>query len=511
MNAPVSKKKRVYAWIGLGVSLLLIALLVFTFHGQKDGNVVQELYQVARRGPLVISVSENGEINPSEQITIKSEVEGRVSLLYIIPEGTIVKEGDLLIELDAAEKQDQLVNQQIEVENAEAGFILKTEDLEIARNQAASDIELAEQALEFAEEDLIKYTEGEYPNKLSEAKGNLALAEQELEQSKEKYEWSKKLYEESFLSESELKSDELSWKHNKLTLENRRGALTLLENYTHKRELAQLNSDVRQKKAALERTRRKAHSSIIQAESALRAKESEFNRQKQKLDKIKDQIAKTKIYAPRSGQVIYSTSTGRRWDKTEPLAEGAEIWQRRDLIYLPTADTFKATANIHESYLKSMSTGMVVHVQCDALPDRTYTGVLTKISPMADTSRRWLNPDLKEYPIEISLNGGIGELKSGMSCRIEIILARYADAVSVPVQSVVRIDGKTYVWVRGSDGKTSRHEVEIGLDNNIEVHVIDGLVGGEEVLLTPPLSDSVRLKGSVENSDRENEKAPEGV
>ena len=98
-----------------------------------------------------------------------------------------------------------------------------------------------------------------------------------------------------------------------------------------------------------------------------------------------------------------------------------------------------------------------------------------------------------------------------MSCRIEIILARYADAVSVPVQSVVRIDGKTYVWVRGSDGKPSRHEVEIGLDNNIEVHVIDGLVGGEEVLLTPPLSDSVRLKGSIENSDRENKKSPEGV
>ena len=91
MNAPVSKKKRVYAWIGLGVSLLLIAVLVFTLQGQKDGNLVQELYQVARRGPLVISVSENGEINPSEQITIKSEVEGRVSLLYIIPEGTIVK------------------------------------------------------------------------------------------------------------------------------------------------------------------------------------------------------------------------------------------------------------------------------------------------------------------------------------------------------------------------------------------------------------------------------------
>lgn len=495
MNAAQPSRKRRFLLSGILAGLLILVLAaLLPGRGKGSGEAAQELYQTARRGPLIISLNESGEIKPSQQIILKSEVEGRVSILYIIPEGTVVNKGDLLVELDASDKQDQLITQEIAVENAESDYILKKEDLEIARNQAASDIELAELEFEFAKEDLIKYKEGEYPNKLSEAKGNIALAEQELEQAKEKYEWSKKLFEEDFLSESELKSDELSWRHSELSLETSRGNLYLLENYTHKRELAELESDVRQKEAALERTRRKARSSIIQAESSLRAKESEFNSQKQKLEKIKDQIEKAKIYAPMHGQVIYSTSAGRRWDNNEPLAEGVEVWQRRDLIYLPTADTFMATANIHESYLKSMVTGMPVQVKCDALPGRTFHGRLTKISPMADTSRRWLNPDLKEYPVEILLNGGVGELKSGMSCRVEIIIERFEDAVSVPVQCVVRIGKGSYVWVRGADGKPERREVRVGLDNNIEVHIKEGLEGGEEVLLTPPLTESIRFK-----------------
>lgn len=466
--------------------------------GGKDtgGGAVRDLYAPVVRGPLVINLEQSGEIKPSQQITLKSEVEGRTTILYIVPEGSIVKKGDLLVELDASDKLDQKVNQEIEVENAESGYTLKTEDLEIAKNQAASDIELAEQDLAFAKEDLVKYTEGEYPTKLSETKGNVALAEQELERAKEKYEWSKKLFDEDFLSESELRGDELSWRHQSLTLETSRGNLSLLENYTHKRELAKLESDVRQKEAALDRTRRKAKSSIIQAESALLAKKSELERQKQKLQKIVEQIEKSKMYAPMDGQVIYSTSNQRPWENNEPLKEGIEVWQRRDLIYLPTADTFIASFNIHESALSGVSVGMPVRIRCDALPDKVYKGKLTKISPMADTGRRWQNPDLKEYPTEVLIEGGVGELKSGMSCRVEILIAQYPDALSVPVQSIVRTKGVPTVWVRTPRGP-ERREIKIGLDNNRFARVLEGLSEKDEVLLAPPLD------GSEDGKERE--------
>ena len=442
-----------------------------------------------RRGPLVVDLSEDGEIKPSEQLILKSEVEGRHSILFIIPEGSMVKKGDLLVELDVATTVDEKVNQEIAVTNAASALEMKREDLEIARNQAASDVELAEQDLAFAEEDLVKYEKGEYPNKLDEAKGAVTLAEQELEQAKEKFEWSKKLHAEDFLSESELKGDELSWRHKELALATARGNLSLLETYTHKRELAKLQSDVRQKEAALDRIRRKAASSILQEESALRAKEADFNRQKQRLEKLETQIAKAKIFAPMDGQVIYSTSNQRPWENNEPLKEGVEVWERRDLIILPTADTFVASTVVRESALKALAPGMPVRVTCDAVPGKEFSGTLSKIAPMPDNGRRWMNPDIKEYPAEIRIDGGVGELKNGMGCRVRILLAEYEDAVSVPVQCVVRVGGRSCVWVK-TPGGPERRDVETGLGNNRFVRILSGLDGGEEVLLVPPLENS---------------------
>ena len=460
--------------------------------GGGDATAEKGLFAKVLEGPLVINLEENGEIAPSQQLILKSEVQGRSSIIFIIPEGTIVKKGDLLVELDASDKLDERVNQEIVLQNAESAFAVAKENLEIVRNQADSDVELAEQNKIFAQEDLVKYEEGEYPTRLSETRGNVTLAEQTLQQSKDKYEWSKKLFDESFLSESELRSDELTWKHNQLSLETARGNLALLERYTHKRELAKLQSDLHQTTMAYERTCRRAKSSVAQAESELRAREREFAKQKQKLDKLNEQIAKAKIVAPMDGQVIYATSAGR-FRNREPLQEGQEVWERQELIYLPTADTFIAKVTVHESGLKSLSTGMPVRVRCDALPGRVYQGVLQRISPMPDNERRWMNPDLKEYPTEVALEGGVGELKSGMSCKSEIVLAQYDRAVYVPVQCLVRIGKVPYVWVRTKSG-VERRAVEAGLDNNRFVRILSGLAVGDEVMLSPPLGDSAMEK-----------------
>lgn len=484
-------RKRAFAAVAVAIAAAIAATAAIR-HAAHDGEVAAmdgELFATARRGRLVIDLSEDGEIKPSQQIILKSAVEGRHAIIYIIPEGSIVKKGDLLVELDVATTSEERANQEIVVTNAASALEMKREDLEIARNQADSDVELAELDLAFAKEDLEKYEKGEYPNKLDEARGNVTLAEQELEQAKEKYEWSRKLHAEDFLSASELKTDELSWRHRELALATARGTLSLLETYTHKRELARLESDVRQKTAALERTRRKAASSILQAESALRARESEYSRQKQRLEKLETQIANARITAPMDGQVIYSTSTQRPWENAEPLKEGVEVWERRDLIILPTADTFIASAVIRESALKSVTTGMPVEVTCDAVPDAIFDGTLTKIAPMPDTARRWMNPDIKEYPAEISIADGRGALKNGLGCHVKIRIAEYEDAVSVPIQCVVRIGGAAYVWVKTPRGPR-RRAVETGLDNNRFVHIVSGLDGGEEVMLAPPLADS---------------------
>jgi HlyD family secretion protein len=100
-----------------------------------------------------------------------------------------------------------------------------------------------------------------------------------------------------------------------------------------------------------------------------------------------------------------------------------------------------------------------------------------------------MNPDSKVYITEIHIDGSAPELRAGMNCEVQIVVEQLEDALYVPLQAVVRVEGKPTVFVVGRDGPVER-EVEIGLDNNRMIHILSGLEQGEKVLLTPPLEES---------------------
>ena len=129
------------------------------------------------------------------------------------------RQGDLLIEMDASSLVDQQVTQKIAVQTAEAAFVNAREALAIGESQAQSDIELAELTLDFAKQDLKKYTDGDYPNELNDAESKIAVAKEAVQQAEQKYQWSQKLAKDKYLSEMELKADELSWRRAELDVE----------------------------------------------------------------------------------------------------------------------------------------------------------------------------------------------------------------------------------------------------------------------------------------------------
>jgi HlyD family secretion protein len=454
----------------------------------------------AKRGPLVISVLESGTIKAREQVVIYNEVEGRTSIVKIVPEGTRVKKGDLLVTLDVSTLTDSKIDQDIRVENAYASLVNAMENLEVVRNQAISDVNVAELTLQFARQDLQKYVEGQYPNNKAAAENDIRLAEEELTRAEEKLKWSKTLHDEKYLSKTELQADELARNSAEVRLQVKKNDLDLLENYTYKREVAQLQSDVTQAEMALERTQRKARASVVQAEADQKARQQEYDRQKDKLAKIEDQIKKATVYAPTDGMVIYATSAQRgmmsMMESRQPLQDGVEVFERQELIYLPTASSSKVEVSIHEASLQKVRVGLPVIITVDALPGKKFLGHLASIAPLPDPQSMFLNPDLKVYNSDVYLDTEDPSLRTGMGCKVEIVVEEHEDVVYVPVQAVVRVDGRPTVYVVKPDGSMEERKVEIGLDDDTMVRIISGLAEGEVVLLTPPLKTATIESGS---------------
>lgn len=459
--------------------------LVTNSKSDQDASGQLPVVHTVQRGPLQIDVSSSGTIENTEQVRVRSEVDGHRTILYLIPEGTEVKTGDLLFELDSAELEEKYAEQKIRVSSAESTFVQSREQYGITENAGLSNIERTRIEVKLAQLDLDKYLKGEYPQQLQQAENAITLADEELRRSQDKLAWSEKLATEGFVTRSELESDTLEVKRRKLNLDVARSNLSVLKKYSHIRTLEGLKSNLYQQEQSLIRVKKDASADLIRAEADLSRRESEFLREKTRLNYYNDQLKKCKVVAPADGMVIYATSINNDRNQ-EPLDAGQTVRTRQELIYLPSGGRMKSVFSIRESELQLIEVGMPAVVTIDALGGLKVEGVVTKIAPLPDQSSIWLNPNLKLYDTEVLLNEDVPALRAGMNSRVQIIAKEYQDVVYVPVQSVVKVDGEPTVFLYDKRGAEKRI-IQPGLTNNRNLTVLEGLRAGDQILMNPPL------------------------
>jgi len=454
----------------------------------REPNSAPPLTHTVARGPMTISLVVEGTAANRDMEIVKCEVAGKSTIKKLIPEGASVKKDQILVELDSSSWEDRQAQKELGVFNAEASFVQMREEIEIVKSQAESDISEAKLKYKFAQEDLTKYLEGEYPQELQQVEAQIKLAEAELERATEKFTWSEKLAQQGFLTRTELEADRLAQKKCELDLELAQGKMKLLKEYTHTRQVEQLRSDLTQAKMALERTERKSKSNIVKAQANLKAKKSAFDREKADLAKILDQISKCTIKAPVDADIVIYSTSGKRHQ--EPLQENTTVHEGQDLVFLPMSTSMKVDLKVPEANLRKIQLQMPVRLTADTLRGKTFFGQVAVIGLVPDAPNWWTG-FRTVYSVEILLDREVPGLRAGTTCRAEIITEDFADVLSVPVQCVVRVENKPCVQVLRPDGTIEKkRNIQVGLDNNTDIHVISGLQAGEKVLMNPALSAS---------------------
>lgn len=490
--------RRRWKWVAVGgVGLLLLTWMTGWGGDDAEDDIASGLTYEAGYEPFTIQINESGSIESRDRVVIKSQVPGNKTIIYLIKEGTMVKEGDLLIEMDASALQDKLVEEEIELEDAEAELISSRENLAVVKNQAEADIAQAELDYRFAKQDLDKYREGEYAMSLKQANSKITLARAELQQAEDRLNGSKELFEKRYISETELESDELAKQRAQMDLELALQEKVLLETFTYDRQIAQLESDVEQARLALERAERKARANIAEAEARFSARRAEVQREQVSTRSLRTRIENCTIRAPSDGMVIYAPQ-GNRWEE-EILQEGLSVRELQELIYLPTADAMIAEIKVHESLLNKLELGQQATITVDALPSETFTGEVIDIAVMPEDGG-WRNPDLKEYVTRVAINETSPLLRSGMTCQAEILVAHFDQALTVPIQAVLRVDEQPTVFTPSWGGRPVAKPVKLGMDNNRKVQILEGLSAGDEVLLNPPLEEAERGAAAVSSN-----------
>jgi HlyD family secretion protein len=479
---------------------LLVLLVIWAFtrsDSNEDGD--QSTFEVVR-GDFLVSVTAGGTLEAVNQEIIRNEVDGTSRIIYIIPEGEVVKSGDLLVELDSAEAVEQVNQQKLSYESAVQTFEAAKANLEIERSQVQSLIDTAILNTNFAYIDYRKFIEGDRLQQLRNAEIAIQQGEEALKINQNQLYWSQRLFDQGFEAKTNLERDQTLVTNSLLGLEQARTEYKMLEMYdlpkleeTYVSALIEASNELTRVILQATNTLNKAVADLITQSNTLRLNQERLQREEEQLDK-------SKIFAPKGGMVVYAKSRSR-FSSESMIEEGAQVRNRQELITLPDTSQMKVDVKIHESQINKIKKGQTTFIVLDQQPDQRYKGIVSKVAPLPDSASFFSDPNLKEYATEILVTDTLPDLKPGVSARAEIVITNIPNTLKVPIQSVTTTDGKQVVFKRGLRSAEPT-PVEVGLFNTKFIEVLDGVEEGDEILLAPPLQmEEINLAGEVFGDD----------
>jgi HlyD family secretion protein len=470
--------------VWLGGAAIVLLVVAWTVWPSSKGSAVQEFHTV-KRGDFLISIVEGGTLEAVNEVVVRSEVEGTARIIKMVPEGTYVKKGDLLVELDSSQAQDQVNQQLIAYEKARFALIAAQETLSIQKSVVESEISAAELKLEFAKRDLQKYLEGEARQLKRNLEIEISTVQENLVVAKDRYDWSKKLHAKGFETKSNLDKDQLAVLQYTLKLEQATNALAMFDHFDFPKQKRQLESAMEEAGKELARVRLQGEGKLKQYQADVKTQESTVELNKSKLERDQANLAGCKIHAPQDGLVVYAMGNNR-FSNESLIEEGATIRNRQELIKLPDVSEMKLAIKIHESHINMIRQGLGAYVVLDSMPDQRFRGTVRKVSLLPDSSSRWGNPNLKVYATEILLVDKLPpDVKPGVSARAEIVITNMQNVLTVPLQAITTKQGKQVAYVE-SGGDLKPLPVNVGMYNTRLIQIVSGLNEGDRVSLAPP-------------------------
>lgn len=486
-NAPGKKRGAklflfVAAFLLIGGVVAVASGLLFKGSGAAASEI--QLAEVAPKSFAVV-LKEKGELKAAKSTDIKCEVEGRSTIISLIPEGTPVQQGDLLVTLASDEIENKIRESELKEANAVTAFETAKAELDIQRDKNESDIRKAELLIEIKKLELEKYLKGDWEQKLKDAQIAIDQAVITLDRRKQDFEASDQLYKKNYTTQTEYEEAKFNYQKAEWDLDKARMALEVLKTYTHEADTKQKTSDHEEAIKEADRVRKNAETEEVKKIRNVEGRQKELDLIQDQLAKFRTQKEKCRIVAPTQGFVVYySGGGGGRWNMNgdQQIKEGAEVFERQVLMQLPDTSTMMVAVRIHEAKTDKLSIGQAVNVSVEGIPGRVFSGSVKKIAALADSQSSWLNPDLKEYETEIHLDPTDAPLKPGVTAHAEIMVTTVENELAVPVQAIYAKSGKRYVF-RQKGTVVEPIPVQVGPVGNEWASISSGVESGDRILL----------------------------
>jgi HlyD family secretion protein len=219
----------------------------------------------------------------------------------------------------------------------------------------------------------------------------------------------------------------------------------------------------------------KAQLQVLQAK--IGQAEGQVAQDRANLKQLEEQLSYTTIESPIDGIVLSrDVEIGDAVSSILVLGSSATL-----VMTLGDTSEVYVKGKVDESDIGKVYLGQPARIKVESFKDKTFTGKVTKISPMGVEK-----DNVTTFEVRVSINNPEGVLKAMMTANAEIILEEHKNVLQIPEGSIIYDkDKKASVEVPESKAKDGKKKVgvNIGISNGAKTELLSGLKEGDQVVL----------------------------
>ena len=433
---------------------------------------------VVKRTDVRSGVWALGDLASSRSVVVKNRLPGADGrILWIIEDGSEVKEGDVLVRLDSSGFESERTRLESESTGLKA-------TIESARQARLGEAARAEQQNAAAASKVLAaklrqrtVEQGEAAMEAGRLEGEFQKAQEEERRWNGYVEDLKKVAESGKSVAGELKSasEKLVELREKSALARKQ--LEAYRGFVLPAKLEEARAAVGEAEEERRRTEEAGKHAVARADSEVEKARAQMFAVDARMQDLKRIIADATIRAPGSGLVVLRENNVE--GRARKPQVGDRVYQDFPLLELPDPSTMEVRARVRELDLESLRASRTGEVLVEAVPGEVYPAELKQVGALA---LRRDGEDEKYFNVSLALTRSDARLRPGMTARVFLLRGERRGVLAVPREYVASRGGGFVCQVRDSRGRLAERPIELGAEGRIVTEVRSGLREGDVVV-----------------------------
>ncbi len=402
-----------------------------------------------------------GSIETSDDVNVTGIVGGPLVAVYV-KDGDQVSAGQVIARQDASDHQARVDGARSQVQAAKSALDQAKADAEVGPTKSDAQIIASQARLDQAKSRLQRLIIGSRPEERAQAEAQVQKAKSDLDTAKSALDRAKRLFQEGAIAKSALEQAENQYASALAGYDSALQNQRIVQNVSRPEDISAAEQDVRaaEQQLAIDRANKRLDVLYTQrVESAT----ANWDSAKYSLRLAQIALDNTSIRAPFSGRV-----------SGKPLQVGSYVAPGVSIARIVGTGGAYFEAEVPESQVGLVQTGMRVEVSIDAIAGVKTQGTLIAVSPQATGAGRL-------FFARVRLDSVPGGLKAGMFARGVAMLGRREGVYLLPSEAIQKDGQQAYVFIAEGE-KAKRVNVTTGVIRNGTTEVL-GLAEGDKVIV----------------------------